>query len=105
MLQFVTIDSICFGYVQKGAVARHRNPVVQFDLDMSKRSSAKIVQGNQRKIKQAISILWQELSAIELTSITISKSFMLNSFFLELFVYNMFFCLRCTRFVRYAAEF
>ena len=53
MLQFVTIvDSICFGYVQKGAVARHRNPVVQFDLDMSKRSSAKIVQGNQRKNKK-----------------------------------------------------
>ena len=61
MLQFVTIvDSICFGYVQKSAVARHRNPVVQFDLDLSKRSSAKIVQGNQRKIKQAISFLWQE---------------------------------------------
>ena len=61
MLQFVTIDSICIiGYVQKGAVARHRNPVVQFDLDMSKRSGAKIVQGNQRKIKKAISFLWQE---------------------------------------------
>jgi len=41
MLQFVTIDSICFGYVQKGAVARHRNPVVQFDLDMSKRERCK----------------------------------------------------------------
>ena len=53
MLQFVTIvDSICFGYVQKGAVARHRNPVVQYDLDMSKRSGANIVQGNQKKFKK-----------------------------------------------------
>ena len=41
MLPFGTIDSICFGYVQKGAVARHINPVVQFDLDMSKRERCK----------------------------------------------------------------
>ena len=100
MLQFVTIvDSICFGYVQKGAVARHRNPVVQFDLDMSKRSGAKIVQGNQRKIKEGnlFSLARIERYRIDIDH-NISKSFMLNSFFLELFIYNVSVCLRCTRF-------